>query len=226
MSTRAFKTLCAATLVSASATLSLGCDAVLGSPFDQVVVDGGTAVGATGAGGSQGNAVSVGSSMGMGGGPACDLVTNGERYEAVDIEVWAKPVKTATKGAADFFTSRAGIQVPVDAGTSIGKYKLYTNDDMGHRALYYQCFTDGGHHVTIDAAGDCVCLGYALHGVATAAVDPTHDAPLTQIVGDAPEKTALLPVGGESVTTCLNYGNHVFGGSSGCTANDMIYGAK
>jgi hypothetical protein len=221
-------------LLLALSLLVTGCAQIIGADFDKPF----QSSGAGGAGGGSatastsstgGAAVTAGSTGGGGGaGGGCEL-GGALLTDTISLHVWAKDVLSSNQGAEDFFTSSPTILVPSGSQfpNAVETYKLFSAPDPGNRVLLYQCVSEG-HHVTTKPVGTCECLGYAVQILGTSSPNKDDYAPLTQILGRLPESNALIPAMDESTegnAMCMAYGNTTVN-PAGCTAIDMLYGAK
>jgi hypothetical protein len=109
MNTRANKTLLAAALVSASATLGLGCAGILGADFDRSFSDGGGSGGAGGASASASDVSAIaasgaGGAGGAGGEVAKCITAEGQSEDRCTINVYVKlgpPSDTTSSSTLD-----------------------------------------------------------------------------------------------------------------------------
>lgn len=175
-----------------------------------------------------GGVLTTASAGGGGAGTGCEL--GGVLLtDTISLHVWAKDVLISSQGAEDFFTSAPTILVPSGSQfpNAIGSYKLFSAPDPGNRVLLYQCVTEG-HHVTTNPLGKCDCLGYAVQILGTSSLNKDDYVPLTRIQGQLPESSAFIPAEDQSMegnAMCTTFGNTIFS-PTGCTAIDMLYGAK
>ena len=214
-------------LLLALSLLVSGCAQIIGADFDKPFQSSGAGGGSTTASAGTGNMVTTGSTGGGGSAAVCDL-GGALLTDTLDLDVWAKDVVVTSGGAQDFFTSSATISVPAGAGftNKVASYKLFSAPDPGNRVLLYQCFSEG-HNITAAPVGTCDCMGYAVQILGTSTLNKDDYVPLTRITGQVPEATALIPVEDESTggQMCLAFGNTTID-PKGCTAVDMLYGAK
>ncbi len=171
--------------------------------------------------------VTTGSTGGGGSAGGCDL-GGALLTDTLDLDVWAKDVPVTSKGAQDFFTSKATVSVPAGGGftNKVASYKLFSAPDPGNRVLLYQCFSEGTTSLPRPWAR-VIAWGTPFRILGTSTLNKDDYVPLTRITGVVAEANALIPVEDESTggQMCLAFGNTSID-PKGCSAVDMFYGAK